>query len=137
MKTRVLALVLGVAAGAAGPAQAHHSFAMYERGKTLTLTGTIKEFGWTSPHVSIQVIPDNASPSVPWFIEASSPSVLARGGWTSTLLKPGDKVSIGIHPRRDGAAGGLLADEQQLLVNGHPAKGVLWLQPPGAPSCDR
>jgi len=137
MKTRVLALVLGIAAGAAGPALAHHSFAMYERGKTLTLTGTIKEFGWTSPHVSIQVLPDNASPAVPWFIEASSPSVLARGGWTSTLLKPGDKVSIGIHPRRDGAAGGLLADEQQLLVNGRPAKGVLWLQPSAAPSCDR
>ena len=137
MKARVLALVLSLSSAAGGPALAHHSFAMYERGKTLTLTGTIKEFAWTSPHVSIQVTPDNASPAVTWFIEGSSPSVLARGGWTSTLLKPGDKVSIGIHPRRDGGAGGLLADEQQLLVNGRPAKGVLWLQPPGEPVCDR
>ena len=137
MKTRVLALVLSVATAVGGPALAHHSFAMYERGKTITLTGTIKEFGWTSPHVSIQVLPDNAKPAVAWYIEASSPSVLARGGWTSTLLKPGDKVSIGVHPRKDGMAGGLLADEQQLLVNGRPAKGVLWLQSPPEPACDR
>jgi len=137
MKTRVLALVVSVSIAAGGPALAHHSFAMYERGKTLTLSGTIKEFAWTSPHVSIQVTPDNGSPAVTWFIEGSSPSVLVRGGWTSTLLKPGDKVSIGIHPRKDGAAGGLLADEQQLLVNGRPAKGVLWLQPPGEAACDR
>jgi len=137
MKARVLALVLGVATAVGGPAFAHHSFAMYERGKTITLTGTVKEFGWTSPHVSIQVVPDAGKPPVTWFIEASSPTVLARGGWTSTLLRPGDKVSIGVHPRKDGMAGGLLADEQQLLVNGRPAKGVSWLQPPGEPACDR
>ena len=63
--------------------------------------------------------------------------MLARGGWTSTLLKRGDKVSLGIHPRKDGAAGGLLADEQQVVVNGQPARGVLWLQPPGEESCER
>jgi hypothetical protein len=45
-------------------------------------------------------------------------------------LRPGDKISLGIHPRKDGAAGGVLADERQLLVNGHPPKGVLWLMPP-------
>lgn len=137
MKARVLALVLCPAIGVGGPALAHHSFAMYERGKTITLTGTVKEFGWTSPHVSILVVSDSVLPSVTWYIEASSPSVLVRGGWTSTLLKPGDKVSIGVHPRKDGLAGGLLADERQLMVNGHPAKGALWLQPPGEIPCDQ
>ncbi len=71
-----------------------------------------------------------------WQIEGSSPMVLARGGWTNMVLKPGDKVSLGIHPRKDGAAGGLLADEQQLVVNGQPAKGVLWMQP-GEDPCGR
>jgi hypothetical protein len=138
MKARVLVLVSSITAMVAVPAFAHHSFAMYERGKTVTLSGTVKEFTWTSPHIAIQVLAENAKTGpVVWAIEGGSPTVLARGGWTGTLLKPGDKISLGIHPRKDGAAGGLLADEQQLVVNGQPAKGVLWLQPRGEESCER
>ena len=138
MKARLFALVLSIAALGAGSAFAHHSFAMYEREKIVTLSGTVKEYVWTSPHVTIRVLTDNArGGAVTWSIEGSSPTVLARGGWTSTLLKRGDKVALGIHPRKDGAAGGLLADEQQLVVNGQPARGVLWLQPPGEDSCER
>jgi hypothetical protein len=138
MKTRLFVLVVGVAAMAVGSASAHHSFAMYEREKTVVLSGTVKEFVWTSPHVAIQVVTDNARGAlVTWLVEGSSPTVLARGGWTSTLLKPGDKISLGIHPRKDGGAGGLLADEQQVLVNGQPARGVLSLQPAGEEACER
>ena len=137
MKTRIFARVLSVAALGAPAAVAHHSFAMYERERTVTLSGTVKEFTWTSPHVTIQVVANNRGGLTTWAIEGSSPSVLARGGWTSTVLKPGDKISLGIHPRKDGGAGGQLADEQQLLVNGQPAKGVLWLQPPGEKVCER
>ncbi len=49
MKAGLLALILTVAALDAVPAFAHHSFAIYERQKTLTLSGTVKEFAWTSP----------------------------------------------------------------------------------------
>ena len=141
MKARVLTLFLSasvlVALGAT-PVLAHHSFAMYQRDKTVTLSGTVKEYFWTSPHVMIQVLAATAKNGpATWQIEGSSPTVLARGGWTSTLLRPGDRISLGIHPRKDGAAGGLLADEQQLLVNGQPAKGVLWLQLPGEEACQR
>jgi hypothetical protein len=143
MKARLLTLILSaplLAALSLGatPVLAHHSFAMYQRDKTFTLSGTVKEYDWTSPHVMIQVIADSAkSGPVMWQIEGSSPTVLARGGWTSTLLRPGDRISLGIHPRKDGAAGGLLADEQQILVNGQPAKGVLWLQAPAEEACQR
>ena len=138
MKAKRYFLVAMLPLMAAGPAAAHHSFAMYSRDKTITLSGTVKEFAWTSPHVMIQVLSDRGrSGGVLWSIEGSSPTVLARGGWTSTLLRPGDKISLGLHPRKDGAAGGLLADEQQMLVNGQPAKGVLWLFPPGEETCDR
>jgi hypothetical protein len=138
MKIGLAALVLSITALGTVPALAHHSFAMYERDKTVTLSGTVKQFVWTSPHVSIQVLTDNpkAGP-VTWSIEGSSPTVLARGGWTSTLLKRGDKISLGVHPRKDGGAGGLLADEQQVLINGQPARGVLWLQPAGEEACER
>ena len=131
MKARVFTLILSALSFGATPVLAHHSFAMYQRDKTLTLSGTVKEYDWTSPHVMIQVLADSAkSGTVTWQIEGSSPTVLARGGWTSTLLRPGDRISLGIHPRKDGGAGGLLADEQQMLVNGQPARGVLWLQTP-------
>jgi len=128
MKAGPFALVLSIAALGAVPALAHHSFAMYSREKLVTLSGTVKEFHWASPHVTIQLLSDNKDRAVTWSIEGSSPSVLARGGWNSTLLRRGDKVSIGIHPRKDGAAGGVLADEQQVLINGQPAPGVLFLQ---------
>jgi len=129
MKARVLTLILSALSVMATPVLAHHSFAMYQRDKTMTLSGTVKEYVWSSPHVMIQVLADTAKNGpATWQIEGSSPTVLARGGWTSTVMRPGDRISIGIHPRKDGAAGGLLADEQQLLINGQPAKGVLWLQ---------
>jgi len=135
MKPSVFASVLGLTALIALPAFAHHSFSMYEREKVVTLSGTVKEFIWTSPHVSIQVLSDNRGGLATWAIEGGSPTVLARGGWTSSVLKPGDKISLGIHPRKDGGAGGLLADERQMLVNGRPPQGVLWLQPPGEEVC--
>jgi hypothetical protein len=137
MKASVCLLVL-TAASVAWPALAHHSFAMYERGRTITLNGVVKEYNWTSPHVTIRLLTEEAGcDGKTWSIEASSPAVLARGGWTSSLLRPGDKVSLGLHPRKDGAAGGLLADEQQLLINGQPPKGVQWLTPPGRDVCEQ
>lgn len=137
MKARLFSLVLTAAAAAALPAWAHHSFAMYDRARTITLSGTVKDYVWTNPHVTILLLTEGAGRGVvTWTIEGSSPTVLARGGWTASLLRPGDKVSLGLHPRKDGAAGGLLADEQQMLVNGQPPKGVLWLTPPAKEVCE-
>ena len=126
-------VVFGAIAGLAGPAWAHHSFAMFDREKTITVSGIVKEFTWTSPHVQIEVVSDGQrGDSAVWSIEANAPSVLARGGWTSRSLRPGDKVSIAIHPSKSGAMQGLLADEREMLVNGQPAKGLQWLVPLGA-----
>ena len=133
MKARSFVLVLGVAAMATGSASAHHSFSMYDRNKTVTLSGTVTEYIWMAPHVMINVLSEGRGDHpVTWSVEGSSPSVLARGGWSGALLKPGDKISVGIHPRKDRTAGGLLADERQMLVNGRPPKGVLSLYPLGS-----
>ena len=132
MKGRHFGLSLVLAAMSAPSAWAHHSFAMYDREKTVTLSGTVKEFTWTSPHVLIRVLAGNSRDPMTWFIEGASPAVLSRGGWTGTSLKPGDRVSIDIHPSKDGALQGLLADQQQLVINGLPAKGLLWLNPAAA-----
>jgi hypothetical protein len=132
MRAGFFFLSLGAALMAAEGASAHHSFSMYDRHRTVTLSGTVKEYVWMAPHVTISVLsPGSRNNVVTWSVEGSSPAVLARGGWSSALLRPGDKISIGIHPRKDRTAGGLLADEQQMLVNGRPPKGVLSLYPLG------
>ena len=41
-----------------------------------------------------------------WSVECNSPNNLAKQGWRSTSLKPGDKVTIVIHPLRNGDKGG-------------------------------
>ena len=132
MKARWFILALAAATMTAESASAHHSFSMYDRHRTVTLSGVVKEYVWNAPHVTIKVLSQGGrSNTVTWAVEGSSPTVLARGGWTSALLKPGDRISVGIHPRKDRTAGGLLADEQQMLVNGQPPKGVLSLYPLG------
>lgn len=132
MKAWLTLALFGLLAGLACPAAAHHSFAMYNREKTITVSGVVKEFTWASPHVQIEIVADGQrGDSGIWSIEGNAPSVLARGGWTSRSLRPGDKVSIAIHPSKSGAMEGLLADERELLVNGQPAKGLQWLVPLG------
>ena len=54
MKTIILGTV-AVAALAAGSAQAHHSGAMYDAQKTITLNGVTRELQWTNPHSWLQV----------------------------------------------------------------------------------
>ena len=114
---RVIAITAALAVGGASvPAMAHHSFAMFDSQKNLTLDGTIKEFQWTNPHSWIQiVVKDSSGKAVEWSIEGGSPNGLARQGWTRNSLKPGDKAVVVTHPLKDGTAGGSLVS---VTVNG-------------------
>jgi hypothetical protein len=118
-----LAAALLVLVGLAPSARAHHSFAMFEPTKILTLKGTVKAFQWTNPHVVLWVMvqPDGGGAPQEWSLETTSPGVLTRSGWTRNSLKPGDRVSAVISPLRDGSHGGslnsvTLVDTGQKLV---------------------
>ena len=91
-------------------AWAHHSFGMFDMQKTVTITGTVKDFQWTNPHVWIDiVVPDTvANQTVTWSVEGGSTAILMRMGWTRSALKPGDKVTVVLNPLRTGAIGGSL-----------------------------
>jgi uncharacterized protein DUF6152 len=88
---------------------AHHSAAMFDAGKEITLTGTVKEFQWMSPHCWIQLlVPDEAHPNAApaeWGIEMDNPTGLSRHGWKPSSLKAGDHVVVVAHPLRDGTSG--------------------------------
>ena len=100
------AVVLLVALGISGVAQAHHSYAMFDRSKTISLDGTVKEFQWTNPHAWIEVVVETSDGPKQYSVEGNNPRVLSRAGWTFNTLKPGDKVTIVMNPLRDGALGG-------------------------------
>ncbi len=104
---RPLALAAALAALAAGaPALAHHSFAMFDFSRTVTLKGVVKELQWTNPHVILWVETTPGAGQEVWSAELTSPGNLTRNGWSKRTLKPGDKVAVDISPLRDGGKGG-------------------------------
>jgi Family of unknown function (DUF6152) len=106
MKRIVIAALAAVAW--AVPALAHHSAAGIDRTKTVTLVGTVKEFGWRNPHSYMEIdVPNESGQTVTWKVEMTSPAFLIRAGWKATTLKPGDKVTVKVFPLRDGDPGGL------------------------------
>jgi hypothetical protein len=109
MKFKGLVLAALAAISSAAPAFAHHSFAMFEREKFLSVTGVVKEYEWTNPHVWIHIMaPDAQGKSVEWSFEMQSIAQDSRAGWRPDSVKPGDKISIEYHPLKDGSRGGQL-----------------------------
>jgi hypothetical protein len=101
-------LTLAAAAAAlAAPAFAHHSAAMFDNGKTVTITGAVKAFKWVNPHASIEVVSMEGGTQKVWAIECSTPNILVRRGWSIHSLKPGDMVTLQAHPMRDGGQAAL------------------------------
>jgi len=126
--------VLAVAAFAAivgmsgVPADAHHSFAMFDQSKSVSLKGEVVQFQWTNPHAFIELdVPDGKGKVVRWSIELNSPNNLTRQGWRRSSLKPGETVTVTINPLRNGKPGGLFnkvvfADGRS-LNDGRPTDG--------------
>ncbi len=107
MKLTAVCLATIAAAALAAPAFAHHSFAMFDASKTMSLEGMVTEFEWTNPHSWIRLnVADEAGTPRPWAIEMGSPAANTQRGWTATTLKAGDKISLTIHPLKDGSRGG-------------------------------
>ena len=105
-KALSLAGIAGIAICAI-PAAAHHSFAMFDVEKTMTIEGTVKEFQWTNPHSWIHLmVTDKEGKSVQWSVELGAPSGLVRQGWLPKTLTPGMEVKVLIHPLRTGDPGG-------------------------------
>ena len=108
MQLTLGAIFLAAVTAASWPAYAHHSFAVYDRSKVLTLKGSVKSFQWTNPHCVIWVLvqPEGGGEPQEWSFETTSPGVLTRGGWTRNSVKPGDRIAVEFYPLRDGSHGG-------------------------------
>ena len=103
-------------AALAQPAAAHHSFAMFDMSKTVTVKGVVKEVQWANPHVWVELVIAEGGAQKAYSFEAGAVAVLKRAGWTRDTLKAGDNISIVSHPFRAGRTGGSL--ERVTLANG-------------------
>jgi hypothetical protein len=103
-----MAFVLGMM-GAAVPASAHHSFALFDSQKSVMLEGTVKQFDWTNPHSWIRLIVlGEANQPEEWIIELPAAATLARDGWNKDYLRMGERISVRISPLKNGMKGGAL-----------------------------
>ena len=102
MKTKLLLIGAAIVL-ASTPAFAHHSGAMFDANKEVTLQGTVKEFQFTNPHSWLLVsVPAATGKDIDWNFEAEGPSTLMRAGINRNTLKPGDKVTVTGRPLKDG-----------------------------------
>ena len=110
LKTRLsIGVLWGAVIVAAQPLLAHHSFAMFDTAKRVTMSGTVTAFEWTNPHVYIEVdVPDEKGVVKHWSVELGSPSILMQAGWKFSDVKVNDKITVVLNPLRSGEAGGLL-----------------------------
>ena len=109
MWRRRAGLAIAAVLAAGGPALAHHSTAMYDKTREVTLTGVVADYQWTNPHVWIEI--DTMSPGGGWVrysIEGNSPRALSGLGWKVRSLAKGDAVVLVINPLRNGEKGGQL-----------------------------
>ena len=118
MNMKVVSLTAVLVAAISVPAFAHHSFAMFDAQKTITLEGTVKELEWTNPHAWLRIMVDDQKVGRPvlWAFEMSSPGRLVTMGMKADSVHAGDKVSVTFHPMKDGSRGGQFM--QAKLPNG-------------------
>jgi hypothetical protein len=100
-------LVATAALLAASTALAHHSPAVFDRTREITIVGVVTEFRWSNPHCWIHLdVADAAGVTAAWSVEMNPASLLARNGWTSKTIQPGDRVEVKVHPLRNDEKGG-------------------------------
>lgn len=109
MNFKMLCFVAAITPAFVAPASAHHSFAMFDRSKTVTIAATVKELDLVNPHSWLQVSVTDAQGQVnSWSLEMGGAGQIARMGWDAQTVKAGDKITVNIHPLRDGSYGGQL-----------------------------
>lgn len=98
------------------PLDAHHGDTNFELTKETSVEGVVTDFRFVNPHVLITFeVTDDAGAVTRWMAQGTSPNMLVHRGWTSTSIKPGDKISLTGNRARNGAPAMKVG---KLLVNG-------------------
>jgi hypothetical protein len=122
---RILIMLAGTVALAAGLAEAHHSFASeYFEDRMITVSGEVVEFEYKNPHAWVHFLITNGD-GVPERHSGEWNSVgrLTRDGILKDTLRPGDRVTISGSPGRDASARKI-----HIKAIERPADGWKWLR---------
>jgi hypothetical protein len=94
------------------PALSHHSFAMYDQSKTVTLTGVVKQFVGQANHAELHfylIAPDRKGLAktsdgkfIEWGVEMAGAAAVAQQGITAKTFGTGTVFSVKMNPLRDG-----------------------------------
>ena len=106
MRTKLMVVVAAVGLVlAAVPVWAHHAFAAeFDQNKPIKVQGSVTKWELTNPHSWIHVdvtMPDGTKEA--WAIEAGTPNVLFRRGFTKEALLPGTAIVIDGYRAKDGS----------------------------------
>ena len=100
-------LAAGVACSVSTPALSHHSHAMFNYNQEVNVTGTVTEMSFRNPHVFLYVdVEEENGETVNYWIEMSNLPNMIRRGIGMNTFKPGDVITVNMHPLRDGRPGG-------------------------------
>jgi hypothetical protein len=122
---KLLAAAAVASSALAGPALAHHSFAMYDQTKTVTLTGVMNQFVAQANHAELHFFligPDGKlekgkdGKPIPYGVEMMGAAAVAEQGITADSMKNGTIISVKVNPMRDGSNFGSKAGASALAV---------------------
>jgi hypothetical protein len=88
----------------AATGHAHHSWARYDGDHVITVSGTVTNVEWASPHVimSFTVTDENDQP-IEWTMEMDPPTLLNRYGLRHDAISAGTRVTASGVRARSGA----------------------------------
>ena len=97
----MLTVFLGFAVTTAVPS-AHHSRAMFDVEKLISVEGVVTDVQWRFPHMWIAVdVPGPNGKTDSWGFEGAGAAMMVASGISPQILKVGNRVKIIAHPPRD------------------------------------
>ena len=111
MKLRVLTLATSAVVVFAAPTLAQR-YLDYDQGKSIVVTGNVVGLDWMNPNSQLFVRAKDPATGKDeqWVFLMAAPTRSVKYGWNSRSLKPGDPVTIMMHPAKDGSMRGQLVN---------------------------